>query len=624
MSEIASSQPDSGRAGARLCCPICESSEFQVFRGRENAFCSTCRTVERTRLLWMILEKKGLFRRGLRVMHIAPERPLAKRYFDLLGEHYYACDIDPSRYANRSAVVRPIDLCCDLVKLPSRIFDVIIHTHVLEHLRCQPESVLHELERILAPGGHHFMAVPMKGKETQEDLSDDLTPEQRDSMFGQADHYRIFGSQSVQEMLDRVWGAGEKHNIEPLELFGAGELERAAIPEKAWTGISGVTIFHHMRPQSARVTAKEKKPSEPKTEESVIRNIGPSAANGPVEFQTGAGNLILHIGMPSTGAASLQRWLAKNRETALGAGLDYWSIAQTHSRAMTLAFTDAQAAGLGPAGNLPEPGQAQPNGEAAKRSLDQFLAGLKGRTGFISAEQLWNFPSAQVKALAAYLHDRDVRPLVLCWVRQPAEQLSQVAQTQCKSSLAIGDLDVGFEKKTVLRYNRLNAWIENFGRDRVIAAPFGGNTVQQSRNLLQSLGIHFDSVDPVEHAPDPALSLTAAKALLALNQARKSSGFAGQWSPRLRNILQDIKGADFRLPESLLLSMTGEFEKDAKYLVNQFSMNREWLVSGGIGMDDALFFHWSWDEVVSLLTALNEALLQTGTRGSAASDDGTA
>jgi SAM-dependent methyltransferase len=535
----------------------------------------------------MVLEKMGLFKRGLRVMHIAPESTLSKRYFKLSGDRYYACDIDPSRYVNRSAVVRPIDLCCDLVKLPSRAFDVIIHTHVLEHVRCQPEAILRELERILAPGGHHFFAVPFKGRETSEDLSDDLTPAQREEMFLQADHYRVFGSESVPAMLDRVWGKREKHNIEPLELFGADELEAAAIPQRAWTGISGVTIFHHMRSRSGPVDWKRQS-SEPAREESADAGAGPPAAEAPVEFQHRAGNLILHIGMSSAGAPSLQRWLGKNRGAALGAGLDYWSIAQNHSRAMTSALTDLQS---------------------TNQPLDRFLDGLTGHTGFISADQLWNLPSAQVKALSAYFHDRGVQPLVLCWIRQPAEQLTQAALTQCKSSLTIDDLGLGFDDKNRLRYNRLKAWVEYFGRDNVIAAPFDGNTVQQVRNLLQNIGIHFNSVNPAERSSDTGLSLTAAKMLLALNEAEKS-GVAIQWAPRLRSILSSVKGADFQLPESLLQEMTGIFEKDARFLVEQFSMNREWLASGGTGMDDALFFQWRQDEIISLLTALNEALLR--------------
>ena len=64
----------------QLRCPICNSAEFLAFNGRDNARCKSCQAMERTRLLWMILEKHNLFRPGLRVMHLAPELPIAKRY----------------------------------------------------------------------------------------------------------------------------------------------------------------------------------------------------------------------------------------------------------------------------------------------------------------------------------------------------------------------------------------------------------------------------------------------------------------------------------------------------------------------------------------------------------------
>jgi SAM-dependent methyltransferase len=600
---------ESGMVDTSLRCPICESSQFLVYNGRVNAQCSKCFAQERTRLLWMILEKKGLFKRGLRVMHIAPERAIAKRYFELSADRYFACDIDPSRYSGRYATVRPIDLCCDLVKLPSRSFDLIIHTHVLEHVRCDPESILHELERILAPGGDHFLCVPISGTETREDLSDDLTPAQRTEMFLQADHYRVFGTRSLKEMLDRVWGVREKHHVEPLELFGVDELEAAAIPRKSWTGISGVSIFHHVRPRSRRVSMKGS-PS-PRADESADLTVGTGTDNTSAIFRRGGRNLILHIGMPNAGAKSLQQWFTQNRSAALEAGLDYWSIAPNHSDAMLSVFGDARRTAKRRIEAEQKPGRVQLDPETARDSLDQFFSGLNGSIGFISADQLWTFPSAMVKSLAAYLHDRGVQPLVLCSVSPAAEYITHTALRQCRSSLAIGEFGPGIDVKFAIRYSRLRAWIENFGRDHVITLPYDGNTVQLTRNLLESLGIQLEAANDFDRPANPVMSLLAAKALLAFHQAQKSDESATRWSPRLRSVLSGLKGSDFHLPEGLLRNMSAQLERDARYLTEQFSMNRDWLLSDGIGMDDALFFQWGWDEVASLLAAVNKALLQT-------------
>ena len=293
---------DSKLTGANLLCPICKTDRFLPFNGRENARCANCHAMERTRLLWLVLEKHGLFRRGLRVMHVAPELPLIKRFSELLSDRYYACDIDPARYSSKFTTVRPFDITCDLAKLPSCSFDLIIHNHVLEHVRCDVEPVMREFERILAPAGHHYFSVPIRGDETRENMSDDLSPAERLKQFGQADHYRLFGRRSLPDMLDRVWGAQERHNVEPLELFTSAELAVAAVPEDAWTGISGHTIFHHVRPRMRRAPARDVATpvadTGPRSQENLAQN--PAAAFG------GAGpKLVLHIGMPKTGTTSI-------------------------------------------------------------------------------------------------------------------------------------------------------------------------------------------------------------------------------------------------------------------------------------------------------------------------------
>jgi SAM-dependent methyltransferase len=310
-----------------LRCPICKSGEFLAFNGRDNARCKSCQAMERTRLLWMILEKHGLFRPGLRVMHVAPELPLAKRFSELLDERYFACDVNAARYASTFTTIRPLDLCADLVKLPSRVFDIIIHSHVLEHLRCAPEAVLGEFERLLKPGGQHFVSVPISGEETREDLSDELSDAERAMLFGQHDHMRVFGRSDLPKMLDHVWGKCERHHIEPIELFGAEELERAAIPNEAWSGISSHSIFHHVRPltRAVRVSGSE-------TAARAAATPAPRAKP----------KLIVHIGMPKAGTTSLQRWLSANADAAREAGLDYWDAAENHSEAMFMAFADAE------------------------------------------------------------------------------------------------------------------------------------------------------------------------------------------------------------------------------------------------------------------------------------------
>ncbi len=124
---------------------------------------------------------------------IWPRRaPIGNRLFELYGSSYKATDYDVPRYSKWKFEVSQLDACCDLVNLPSASFDLILHNHVLEHLPCSVEAVLAEMTRLLAPGGWHFLSVPFRRAQTEEDLGD-LTPEQRIELFGQYDHMRMFG-----------------------------------------------------------------------------------------------------------------------------------------------------------------------------------------------------------------------------------------------------------------------------------------------------------------------------------------------------------------------------------------------------------------------------------------------
>jgi len=591
--------------GTNLQCPICKTDRFLAFNGRENARCANCHAMERTRLLWLVLDKHGLFRPGLRVMHIAPELPLIKRFSELLSDRYYACDINPERYSSKFTTLRPLDIGCDLVKIPSCSFDVIMHSHVLEHVRCDVEPILREFERILAPGGHHYLSVPIRGDETREDLSDDLPPAERLKQFGQADHYRLFGRRSLPEMLDRVWGARERHHVEPLELFTAGELEKAAIPEDAWSGIGGHTIFHHVRPRTRRASG-EARDIQPGASEQRSEPDTNSAAEISAAFAGVGPKLILHIGMPKTGTTSIQHWLTTNRNEALRAGLDYWSIAENHSEAIFMAFATQKRIDKGTMWFQRNPGSPKPDSDTCRKSFDRFLSGLGDRVGYVSAEALWTFGPDDVRSLAAHLRERHVQALILCWIRPPAEFLKTSTQQLCRSTLAIGDFGIRFHRKIPMDYRRLDAWVEQFGRERVATQQFDSDVVAKLGKLLRTLGIDVATSGRFERALNPSISLVAAKALLALNAT--ANGENPDRSRRLRSILLEIGGPDFEIPDSVLRRMRPAFEKEAGYLADALSMDKEWLLPETGGIDDALFFLWDYDEVVHLLSTIAAAL----------------
>ena len=228
-------------------CPVCKGNEFEDFNGRANARCSKCRCVERNRLTWLVLEAMEAFQPDKRVLHIAPEGGLGRRFHALSGDGYHARDLDSDRYASKVIQVKSLDLCTDLPGIPDNSYDLILHSHVLEHLACDVETVLREFDRILAFGGQHFFSVPIRGLKTDEDYSGTLSEGARRARFGQEDHFRIFGADSLIEMLTRAWGP-EAQVIEPINILSEEALRKAVIPASAWKGISGHSIFHYSKP----------------------------------------------------------------------------------------------------------------------------------------------------------------------------------------------------------------------------------------------------------------------------------------------------------------------------------------------------------------------------------------
>lgn len=184
-------------------CNICGNTEFRDYSSRKKVFCPECKSVERTRAIYHIIEKDGLLNNGSKVLHFAPELGLANYFRKKVGDDNYSrYDKFPDVY-DQSIGVKEFDLTTDVVDLPSDHFDLILHVHVLEHLPCWIAPVLWHLQRALKPGGTHLFAMPIDAGSYREDLGR-LSDEDRLKRFGQKDHVRVFGQQALDSTLGMV------------------------------------------------------------------------------------------------------------------------------------------------------------------------------------------------------------------------------------------------------------------------------------------------------------------------------------------------------------------------------------------------------------------------------------
>jgi len=169
-------------------CPICVEDyqhflTFGVAPPRRNAVCPGCRSFERHRLLWIVLEQMKLLPTapGKRLLHVAPETCLSSRLAGLF--EYVSIDAGES--------IAQIQMDVTQLKFPDEYFDAIICNHVLEHV-ADDGKALAELHRVLRNDGWAIIQVPMEGDVTEEDLSV-TDPAERTRLYGQSDHLRRYG-----------------------------------------------------------------------------------------------------------------------------------------------------------------------------------------------------------------------------------------------------------------------------------------------------------------------------------------------------------------------------------------------------------------------------------------------
>lgn len=153
---------------------------------RENVLSPSTLSLERHRLLWLYLKNEtDFFKKPLKLLHFAPEQAFYKRFKKLDNIDYTTTDLNS-----------PLaDVKADICNLPfaDNAFDVILCNHVLEHIPNDIQA-MHELYRVMKPGGWGIFQIPQDLKRDRTFEDDSITdPKERARIFGQYDHVRIYG-----------------------------------------------------------------------------------------------------------------------------------------------------------------------------------------------------------------------------------------------------------------------------------------------------------------------------------------------------------------------------------------------------------------------------------------------
>lgn len=204
--------------GGKYCCPFCGySSDLMwplgadneatrkykiVGGGRRNYMrCIKCGSSDRERLIYLYLKDyvHAFEGKGKTVLHIAPEPHIASVFREESSCRYFAGDsfAEGYQYPNYVQNMNVLNLPFD-----SDQFDIVICNHVLEHVP-NDKQAMSELQRVLRPSGIALLQVPIS-YELEHTIEDPniQDPAQKERLFGQRDHCRLYGNDYVTRLTE--------------------------------------------------------------------------------------------------------------------------------------------------------------------------------------------------------------------------------------------------------------------------------------------------------------------------------------------------------------------------------------------------------------------------------------
>jgi SAM-dependent methyltransferase len=187
-------------SGNKVRCPCCDGS-FRLFVPRygDDNLCPKCLSLSRHRAMCLfLLERLGGRKGEVKVLHFAPEEGLAQKIASLPNISYVSADMDPQSSAQLTMDITQIPM-------PDASFDVILCSHVLEHVP-DDRKAMRELRRVLKRGGALYSMHPVEADRAETFEDDSITDRaERRRLFGQWDHVRVY---ALDDFMVRLRAAG--------------------------------------------------------------------------------------------------------------------------------------------------------------------------------------------------------------------------------------------------------------------------------------------------------------------------------------------------------------------------------------------------------------------------------
>jgi phosphoglycolate phosphatase len=172
----------------------------------------------------------------MKVLHIAPEPSLAKAFRAYPDIEYHPVDFNPELY--QAVGARKFDLCRDAKSLRPGYYDLIVHNHVLEHIRCDYTAAFLYLHRALSLNGLHVFSVPFWPNRHYDEYLGHLDAQIAVKRFGQSDHCRTFSTMDLENTFGMFLSIDLESFI-PSRIADDAELDSINFPESIRDRLDG-------------------------------------------------------------------------------------------------------------------------------------------------------------------------------------------------------------------------------------------------------------------------------------------------------------------------------------------------------------------------------------------------
>ncbi len=226
------------RHSVTITCNICGSAQWSDMNGRIAVKCQSCGSLERTRAIKLIIDKLRIPSATSKILHLAPETGLLNYLSSVSPAGYEAVDYSPENFPSKK--VRRFNIITDCSTLVENNYDLIIHSHVAEHIPCALAYMFFHLSRSLKRDGYHIFCLPLMAGHYEEDFGP-LTEEEAFRRFGQGDHVRRFGIDDLDRHLGLIMRLEPHYSLS--KYASEAEMDSCNIPPSERSGFNGSTIF---------------------------------------------------------------------------------------------------------------------------------------------------------------------------------------------------------------------------------------------------------------------------------------------------------------------------------------------------------------------------------------------